>query len=90
MSILQKEKQCFICKSMGELHKHHVYGGGRRQISEKWGCVVWLCPMHHNMSNFSVHFNHDLDMMLKKDCQRKFEELYGHEKFMEVFKKNYL
>lgn len=42
------------------------------------------------MSNKGVHFNRGLDMRIKQDMQRAFEKLYGHEKFMQVFGKNYL
>ncbi len=90
MSILQTKKECYICKTQHNLHLHHIYAGSRRKTSDRLGCVVYLCGEHHNLSNWSVHHNHDLDMMLKKDCQRKFEELYGREKFMQEFGKNYL
>lgn len=34
--------------------------------------------------------NRERDLLLKKYAQKIFEEEYGHEKFMEVFKRNYL
>ena len=34
--------------------------------------------------------NRDLDVDIKKLCQKRFEEKYDHEKFMEVFGKNWL
>lgn len=89
-SILQTRKECYICRTQRNLIVHHVYAGSRRQTSDRLGCVVSLCAEHHNMYDFSVHVNHDMDMTIKKDCQRKFEELYGHDKFMEEFGKNYL
>lgn len=44
--------------------------------------------------NHDVHMdlhgrNTALDRQLKAMCQERFEELYGHEKFMAVFGKNY-
>jgi len=89
-SIMQSEKKCYITGATQNLHKHHIFFGCRRSTSEKWGCWVWLRADYHNMSNYGVHFNHDLDVWLKQRCQRRFEKLYGHEKFMEVFGKNYL
>lgn len=72
------------------LHRHHVYGGARRKLSEKWGCWVWLRADYHNESSHGVHFDHELDMRIKRECQEAFEALHGHEKFMEVFGKNYI
>ena len=89
-SILQTEKECYITGSISQLHKHHIYGGSRRKTSDKWGCWVWLRADWHNLSDYGVHFNKDLDTRLKRECQERFEKLYGHEKFMSVFGKNYL
>lgn len=89
-SIIQNEKECFITKSKINLHKHHIFMGPFRKKSEQYGCYVYLRADWHNMSDYGVHFNRNLDLRLKRIAQRKFEELYGHEKFMEVFKINYL
>ncbi len=89
-SIMQKDKECYLTKSKIRLHKHHIYMGPYRQKSEKYGCWVWLRADWHNMADYGVHFNHELDMRLKKECQRRFEDIHGHEKFMELFKKNYI
>ena len=89
-SILQTEKECYITGSTDGLHKHHIYFGQNRQNSEKYGCWVWLRADWHNMADYGVHFNKELDVRLKMECQRAFEKLYGHEKFMTVFGKNWL
>ena len=89
-SIMQDEKECWVTRSTEGLHKHHVYGASNRKNSEKYGCWVWLRADWHNMSDYGVHFNKELDLTLKAVCQERFEELYGHEKFMEVFGRNYL
>lgn len=90
-SIMQAEKECYITHSKNDLHKHHIfYGTANRKKSEKWGCWCWLRSDWHNMADYGVHFNHALDIQLKQDCQRKFEALYGHDKFIEVFHRNYL
>lgn len=34
--------------------------------------------------------NPELDKMVKRACQERFEEIHGHKKFMEVFGKSYL
>lgn len=89
-SIMQDKKECYITGDTQGLHKHHVFAGSRRQASDEWGCWVWLRADWHNLSDYGVHFNHDLDMRLRRETQEKFESLYGREKYMEVFGKNYL
>lgn len=91
-SILQPDmSSCYICGKRGALHIHEVfYGTANRKKSIAYGCYVSLCPEHHNMSNDGVHLNKALDNSLKMACQKRFEELYGHEKFMEVFHRNYI
>lgn len=91
-SILQDEPYCFVCKIPYGLHRHHIfYGRGRRQISERYGCWVYLCPRHHNASNAGVHFNPTFDLKLKQICQKRWEELNGsREDFIKTFGKNYM
>jgi len=88
---LQDEKQCFICGAKGNLHHHEIfYGKANRKKSIHYGLQLWLCPQHHNLGNYSPHHNHSVDMELKRYGQRRFEEVYGHEMFMDIFHKNYL
>jgi hypothetical protein len=92
-SILQTEKECYITKITTGLHKHHIYfGAGLRQISEKHGFWVYLIGALHNQSDNGVHGKngHELDMKLKQDCQRKFEETHSREEFMKIIGKSYL
>ena len=96
-SILQpKMDECYICRKINGihttygLHTHEIFFGVNRQNSIKWGCYVKLCGYHHNGSNDGVHYNIAQDLDLKRDGQIAFEKLYGHDKFMEVFGKNYL
>lgn len=90
-SIMQTEKECFITHSTTGLHKHHIFGGANKNKSEKWGCWVYLRHEWHNTSNLGVHSgNTALALELKQLCQLEFEKLYGHEKFMEEFGRNYL
>jgi len=88
-SIISNDKACFICGSP-YVHLHHIYAGYNRKHSDQYGCTVYLCPYHHNLSNAGVHFNRELDLKLKKLCQEKFEELYSKEDFIKIFGKNYL
>lgn len=87
-SILQDVRECYITGAVDGLHRHHIYPGSRRRASEDWGCWVWLRADWHNLADYGVHFNRDLDRRLKSECQRRFEALYGHDKFIAVFGKN--
>lgn len=91
MSLLSTEKTCWVCGSPYVV-KHHVYGGARRAISEKEDCWVWLCPVHHNMSDYAVHFNHELDMRLKTECQLAWmtKNKASREDFIKIFGKGYV
>ena len=86
-SILQTEKECFITGSRVQLDKHHVYHGPRRKIADEWGCWVWL---RHDLHMGLHSGDTELDKMLKRICQERFEELHGHELFMKLFGKSYL
>lgn len=92
MSILSEYYECLICGRTLGLHKHHVFEGtGRRALSEKYGCWCYLCPRHHNASEVGVHFNKQLDLKLKKKCQKILEDEKGwsRERFITVFGRNY-
>lgn len=86
-SIMQDNRECFITGSTVDLDRHHVFHGPRRNAAEKYGCWVWL---RHDL-HMEVHDrNKELDRMLQRACQTRFEEIYSHEEFMTVFGKNYL
>lgn len=71
-------------------HTHEVmYGSANRKKSIKYGLQIHLCPEHHNMSNKGIHFDPEFDLETKKYAQEKFEQLYSHDKWMELFKKSY-
>ena len=92
-SIISNEKRCIVCGDTRGLHKHHIfYGTANRQTSEKFGAWCYLCPRHHNMSNYGVHADTALDKRLKTMTQEVFEKELGwsREKFMEIFGRNYL
>lgn len=91
-SIIQKEKQCYVCCTTYNLHSHHIFGGtSNRKQSEKYGLKVWLCARHHNMSNEGVHYNKHLDNHLKQIVQRYYEQHIGtREDFRREFGRSYL
>lgn len=87
-----EERECLLCRSP-YVHRHHIFPGtGRRDVSEREGCWVYLCGPHHNLSDQGVHFDRDLDLRLRRDCQLRWEERegVGHDEFIKVFGESYV
>ena len=91
-SIIQKEKICIVCEMPFNIHIHEVYFGKNRQKSIEDGCCVYLCGKHHNQSNEGVHFNHELDMKLKKEMEVAWLKYYNTsiDDFIKRYGRNYL
>lgn len=86
-SILQENCECFLCLTTKNLQLHHCINGlHNRGMCDTYGLTVYLCAKHHDM----VHRDQKLDESLKRHTQKAFEELYGHDEWMETFHKNYL
>ena len=88
-SIIQEEKECFVCHTTRHLEVHHVLGAANRKWSEKYGLTVYLCPYCHR-GKFGVHHNASLNNKLKTIAQRAFENHYPELDWMSIFGKNYL
>lgn len=90
-SIMQRNKECYLTGETWRLHKHHIFfGSGKRKTSEQNGFWCYLTPELHNMSNNGVHFNRELDLQLKQECQKRYEETHTREDFMDLIGRNYL
>ena len=98
-SIIQTEKECFICRHMlgdgidlppRSLEEHHIFNAANRKLSEQYGLKVWLCINHHREGMNAVHRHPYPMILLKRIGQQAFEEKYGHEEFMKIFGRNYL
>ena len=91
-SVLQTNKECWVCGRTENLHSHHIFGGtANRKISERYGLKIWLCFYHHNGSNEGIHFNKALDIRTKQMAQSYFEANIGNrDLFIREFGKNYL
>lgn len=98
-SIIQKEKECFLCGSTtpsgwwNGLEDHHVFfGTGNRAKSEKLGLKVWLCGITcHREGKKSAHKNRETDLFIKCQAQAVYEETYGSRAdFIREFGKSYL
>ena len=73
-------------------HKHHVFGGANRKLSEKDGLYFYLKPEMHNMSDKGIHFNKDFMDYAHKVGQLAWQEYYNKttEDFIARYGKNYL
>ena len=87
---MQTEKRSYLNGDTRNLHKHHIYAGCNRNASEKHGFWVWLTAEQHNMSDEGVHFNKELDLKLKRECQAKFEQTHSREEFIQIIGKSYI
>lgn len=82
--------RCYFCGTVIQLERHHcIFGVSNRAKADKYGLWVYLCTEHHR-GQFGVHHNHERARELQCLAQIKFEELYGHNRFMAEFGKNFL
>lgn len=101
-SILQADRdrrRCWLCMQLrhdhsehaaGTLHKHHVYMGPLRRISEAEGFYVWLCPQHHTTGREAVHRNHAVCLDLQRQMQEAYEKSHTRQEFMRLTGRSYL
>ena len=95
-SIVQKNKECFVCKSDINLHEHHIFFGmANRKLSERYGLKVWLNHYWHNEPPTvdcpcgGVHFNRALRRKLEREGQKAFEQRYPDLDFRKLFGRSY-
>ena len=80
---------CLICGSPHvEIH-HCIFGTANRKVADRYGLVIALCREHHTGGLDSVHRDAGLDLQIKRIAQEAFEKKYSHDKFVEIFGKNY-
>lgn len=91
-SIISNKRECWVCGTEYGLHRHHIfYGSANRKQAEKYGCWVYLCGRHHNLSDEGVHFNKNLDNKLKRLAQEEFEKNLGtRNDFIKIFGKSFI
>ena len=85
----QNDTQCFLCGSRQYINRHEIFfGSAYRKKSQRYGLWVNVCMSCHDKIHFGK--DHSLDEHLKKQGQKRFEEFFSREKFMEEFGKNRL
>lgn len=90
--ITEDLSRCFLCGTTNNIHIHEVFFGKNRQSSIKEHLYVGLCGEHHNLSNNSVHHNHEIDLKLKRYAEKIWlvKNKKTIEDFIKIFGKNYL
>lgn len=74
-------------------HRHHIFYGSRRYLSESYGYVIPIASYLHEFGINSVHDNpnHGLDLELKQMAQKHFERNHGtREDFINVFGRSWM
>lgn len=91
-----RDGTCYLCMKLdgnyrthSTLHKHHVYGGALRDISEREGFFVWLCLRHHIDGAAAVHNNQNNMRFLQRECQEEYERTHTRQQFIELTGRNY-
>jgi hypothetical protein len=73
------------------LKRHEVFFGSKqRDLSIKYGLVIFIRPEQHTIYKGSIHMTPALDEEIKQIAQKAFEKVYPELNFREVFGKNYL
>ena len=87
-SIMQSDKECFICGRTEPLHLHHCLAGSYRTLATKYGLTVHLCAEHHLM----VHDHEELMRWLRRMAQIRAMDHYGwtEEEFIEKIGRSFL
>lgn len=86
-------KKCVMFATLQIISTYtRCFFGKNRQKSIEDGCCVYLCGKHHNQSNLGVHFNKELDNMLKQQTEIAWMKKYNKttDDFIKRFGKNYV
>ena len=79
-------KICYVCQKRKKDDLNEVFEGSNRQMSMKYRLVIPVCRTCHT----EYDLNKELRQKYQREAQKIFEEKYGHDLFMQEFKKNYL
>ena len=94
----KSRKECYLCALLeGDhgyrdvLQEHHAMPGtANRKLSERYGLKVYLCLQHHTEGTEAVHNNIRNQRLVQRKAQEDFEAKNSHEKWMEVFGRNFI
>jgi hypothetical protein len=87
-SIIQHEKECYICQNPNVEEHHIFFGRGYRKLSEQMGLKIWLCAEHHRGDD-GPHQNREIDLFYKRLAQVIYENTHSGAEFMALIGRNY-
>jgi hypothetical protein len=68
------------------VHIHHIFGGANKENSEKFGFLIPLRCDWHDMAEYGIHFDRNLDLYYKRLCEDYWLECIGSkEDFIQTF-----
>ena len=74
------------------MERHHIFGGARRKLSEKYGLVIYLCGEScHRNGKYSAHRNAEIANFLHREGEKMaLAQGMTREEFIKIFGKDYL
>lgn len=82
--------KCYLCGLRCKTHKHHIFDGPNRRLSEKDNFIVYLCPNCHNMGRVNVHNNIALRRQLQREAQKEYEQTHTRDEFIKRYGRSFL
>lgn len=94
----KQDRTCYLCMLLrgdhdtrGNLQEHHAMPGtANRKLSERCGLKVYLCLEHHTQGPEAIHNNIRHQRLVQRKAQEAFEAKYSHEKWMDIFGRNFI
>ncbi len=78
--------RCHITEDTRNIHIHHIFGASNKANSEKYGFIVPLRADWHDMADYGIHFDNELNLKYKRECQEYWLTHYGtKEEFIKTF-----
>ena len=87
---LSCENVCEVCGGTYNVNRHHIFGGCRKQTSDKYGLTIFLCDDHHENHKTGVHHDPVLMDTIHVYGQELFSYKYPDLDFFQIFGKNYI
>ena len=84
---IQESKRCYVCGDTN-VELHHMME--QKKLAEEDGLVIWLCPMHHRISNNSAHMNKEFREELHRMAQRQYLKHHQVSEWMARYGQNYI
>lgn len=73
--------RCIITGDYGKglygVHIHHIFGGANKTNSERFGFLIPLRCDWHDMADYGIHFDRNLDLHYKRLCEEYWLEYIG-------------